>query len=72
MSKPSRSLGDVLQEFSQHRQLMQEELQKIIVGQSEVIEQLFAAVRLTRILEGTSEIQKMTISRMIMKELGDT
>jgi MoxR-like ATPase len=42
-SKP-RSLGDVLQEFSQHRRLMQEELQKVIVGQSTVIEQIFAAV----------------------------
>jgi MoxR-like ATPase len=39
-----RSLGDVLQEFSQHRRLMQEELQKVIVGQAEVIEQIFAAV----------------------------
>src|SRR5215471_19744833 len=42
-AKP-RSLGDILQEFSQHRRLMQEELQKIIVGQSDVIEQLFAAI----------------------------
>jgi MoxR-like ATPase len=42
-TKP-RSLGDILQEFSQHRQLMQEELQKVIVGQSDVIEQIFAAV----------------------------
>ncbi len=42
-TKP-RSLGDVLQEFSQHRKLMQEELQKVIVGQSEVIEQMFAAI----------------------------
>ena len=40
----ARSLGDVLQEFSQHRRLMQEELQKIIVGQDEVIEQIFAAI----------------------------
>ncbi len=39
-----RSLGDILQEFSQHRQLMQEELQKVIVGQNEVIEQIFAAI----------------------------
>src|SRR5690606_36111584 len=39
-----RSLGDILQEFRQHRLLMQQELQKIIVGQSEVIEQLLAAV----------------------------
>ncbi|MBN1588590.1 MAG: AAA family ATPase, partial [Pirellulales bacterium] len=44
MSTKPRSLGDVLQEFSQHRRLMQEELQKIIVGQSEVIEQIFAAI----------------------------
>ena len=42
-TKP-RSLGDVLQEFSQHRRLMQEELQKVIVGQAEVIEQIFAAI----------------------------
>ena len=34
-TKP-RSLGDVLQEFSQHRRLMQEELQKVIIGQSDV------------------------------------
>jgi len=39
-----RSLGDVLQEFSQHRRLMQEELQKVIVGQADVIEQIFAAI----------------------------
>ena len=44
MTTKPRSLGDVLQEFSQHRQLMQEELQKVIVGQAEVIEQIFAAV----------------------------
>ena len=42
-TKP-RSLGDVLQEFSQHRYVMQEELQKVIVGQNEVIEQIFAAI----------------------------
>ena len=44
MSSKTRSLGDVLQDFSQHRKLMQEELQKVIVGQSEVIEQIFAAI----------------------------
>ena len=38
-----KSLDDILVEFSQHRKLMQEELQKVIVGQHEVIEQLFAA-----------------------------
>jgi MoxR-like ATPase len=40
----SRNLGDILQEFRQHRQLMQRELQKVIVGQDAVIEQIFAAI----------------------------
>ncbi len=44
MASKTRSLGDILQEFSQHRQLMQAELQKVIVGQHDVIEQLFAAI----------------------------
>ncbi len=44
MATKPRSLGDVLQEFSQHRRVMQEELQKVIVGQSDVIEQIFAAI----------------------------
>lgn len=34
------------------------------------IEQAYTAARLTRILEGTSEIQKLTISRMLMNEVG--
>src|ERR687898_377173 len=55
-----KSLGDILQEFSQHRQLMQQELQRIIVGQNEVIEQLFAAI-FTRghcLLEGVPGLAK--------------
>ena len=46
MSTASRpkTLDDILQEFAQHRRLMQEELQKVIVGQADVIEQLFAAI----------------------------
>ena len=44
MATKPRSLGDVLQEFSQYRQLMRAELQKVIIGQDEVIEQLFAAI----------------------------
>jgi MoxR-like ATPase len=40
----TRNLGDVLQEFRQHRMLMQRELQKIIIGQDAVIEQIFAAI----------------------------
>jgi MoxR-like ATPase len=44
VSTKSRSIGDILQEFAQHRQVMRQELQKVIVGQDEVIEQLFAAI----------------------------
>jgi MoxR-like ATPase len=44
LSGKSRSIGEVLQDFSLHRRLMQEELQKVIVGQADVIEQLFAAI----------------------------
>ncbi len=60
MSTKPRSLGDILQEFSQHRQLMQEELQKVIVGQSDVIQQIFAAI-FTRghcLLEGVPGLAK--------------
>ena len=60
MTTKTRSLGEVLQEFSQYRQLMQQELQKVIVGQDEVIEQLFAAI-FTRghcLLEGVPGLAK--------------
>ncbi len=60
MATKQRNLGDILQEFSQHRQVMQQELQKIIVGQDEVIEQLFAAI-FTRghcLLEGVPGLAK--------------
>ncbi len=55
-----RNLGDILQEFAQHRQVMQQELQKIIIGQDEVIEQIFAAI-FTRghcLLEGVPGLAK--------------
>jgi MoxR-like ATPase len=58
-TKP-RSLADVLHDFSNHRRLMQEELQKVIIGQADVIEQLFAAV-FTRghcLLEGVPGLAK--------------
>ncbi len=44
VASETRSLGDILQDFSQRRDVMQAELQKVIVGQDEVIEQLFAAI----------------------------
>jgi MoxR-like ATPase len=58
-SRP-KTLDDILQEFAQHRRLMQEELQKVIIGQTEVIEQLFAAI-FTRghcLLEGVPGLAK--------------
>src|SRR6187551_769927 len=58
--KPQRSLGDILQEFSQHRHIMQQELQKVIVGQNEVIEQILASI-FTRghcLLEGVPGLAK--------------
>jgi len=60
MTTKQRSLGDVLQEFSQHRHVMRQELQKVIVGQHEVVEQLFAAI-FTRghcLLEGVPGLAK--------------
>ena len=71
MSTKQRSLGDVLAEFSQHRQVMRDELGKVIIGQDEVIEQLFAAI-FTRghcLLEGVPGLAKTlmvsTISRIL-------
>ncbi len=60
MSNNQKSLGDILQEFAQHRQVMQQELQKVIIGQHDVIEQLFAAI-FTRghcLLEGVPGLAK--------------
>lgn len=56
----SRNLGEVLREFSGHQQTMRAELGKVIVGQSEVIEQLLAAI-FTRghcLLEGVPGLAK--------------
>ncbi|MFO0901440.1 MAG: MoxR family ATPase [Pirellulales bacterium] len=50
----------MLQEFAQYRQVMQQELQKVIVGQHDVIEQMFAAI-FTRghcLLEGVPGLAK--------------
>nr|WP_146450416.1 MoxR family ATPase [Bythopirellula polymerisocia] len=50
----------MLKDFRQHRLVMQQELQKVIVGQDEVIEQIFAAI-FTRghcLLEGVPGLAK--------------
>ncbi len=71
MTTKQRSLGDVLQEFSHHRLVMKQELQKIIVGQDEVIEQLFAAI-FTRghcLLEGVPGLAKTLMVSTLAKIL---
>lgn len=71
MSTKQRSLGDVLQEFSHHRKLMEEELGKVIVGQHEVIEQVFAAVFTGGhcLLEGVPGLAKTLMVSTIAKIL---
>lgn len=71
MNKQTKSLGDVLAEFRQHRKLMQQELQKVIVGQDDVIEQLFAAI-FTRghcLLEGVPGLAKTLMISTLSKIL---
>ena len=71
MTGKQRSLGDVLQEFSQHRKVMEQELAKVIVGQHEVIEQVFAAI-FTRghcLLEGVPGLAKTLMVSTIAKIL---
>jgi MoxR-like ATPase len=73
MSQPpkQRNLGDVLQEFGQHCELMQNELGKVIIGQKQVVRQILAAI-FTRghcLLEGVPGLAKTlmvsTISRIL-------
>jgi MoxR-like ATPase len=71
VSTKPKNLGDILQEFAQHRQIMQQELQKVIVGQDEVIEQLFAAI-FTRghcLLEGVPGLAKTLMVSTLAKIL---
>ena len=71
MSGKQRSLGDVLQEFSQHRKVMETELHKVIVGQEDVIEQVFAAI-FTKghcLLEGVPGLAKTLMVSTIAKIL---
>ncbi|TWT82598.1 ATPase family associated with various cellular activities (AAA) [Planctomycetes bacterium CA13] len=59
-NQPARNLGDVLREFAGHQQTMRAELAKVIVGQSDTIEQLLVAI-FTRghcLLEGVPGLAK--------------
>lgn len=58
-----RNLGDVLREFADHQATIRSELSKVIVGQSETIEQLLASIY-TRghcLLEGVPGLAKTLI-----------
>ncbi|QDT51250.1 ATPase family associated with various cellular activities (AAA) [Symmachiella dynata] len=44
MAKEPRDFGEFLEKFKRHRDVMHEELHKVIIGQDEVIEQIFAAI----------------------------
>src|SRR6187402_1359855 len=71
MSDKPRSLGEMLQDFARHRLLMQQELQKVIIGQNQVIEQLFAAI-FTRghvLLEGVPGLAKTLMVSTLAKIL---
>ena len=71
MATKQRSLGEVLQDFANHRKVMQAELQKVIVGQEEVIEQVFAAI-FTRghcLLEGVPGLAKTLLVSTLSKIL---
>src|SRR6187549_784973 len=71
MSTKPRSLGDMLQDFARHKQVMHAELQRVIVGQNEVIEQLFAAI-FTRghcLLEGVPGLAKTLMVSTLAKIL---
>jgi MoxR-like ATPase len=71
LAEKTRNLGEVLQEFSGRRQLMSEELHKVIIGQDEVIEQIFAAI-FTRghcLLEGVPGLAKTLMVSTLAKIL---
>ncbi len=69
--KPAKSIGDLLREFREHRDQMRSELSKMIVGQDEVIEQLFAAI-FTKghcLLEGVPGLAKTLMVSSLAKIL---
>jgi MoxR-like ATPase len=70
-SQKPKSIGDLLREFREHRDGIQQELGKAIIGQEEVIEQLFAAI-FTRghcLLEGVPGLAKTLMVSTLSKIL---
>ena len=66
-----KTLVELLQDFAVHRKRMQDELQKVIIGQNEVIEQLFEAI-FTRghcLLEGVPGLAKTLMVSTLAKIL---
>jgi MoxR-like ATPase len=70
-SPKPKSIGDLLREFREHRDHVQQELSKAIIGQDEVVEQLFAAI-FTRghcLLEGVPGLAKTLMVSTLSKIL---
>lgn len=70
-TKPPRNIGDLLKEFREHRDRLKAEMAKIIVGQDEVVDQLFAAI-FTRghcLLEGVPGLAKTLMVSTLAKIL---
>ncbi len=70
-SPKPKSIGDLLREFREHRDSLRQELGKAIVGQDEVVEQLFAAI-FTRghcLLEGVPGLAKTLMVSTLSKIL---
>lgn len=66
-----KNLGELLEDFSVYQQKMRDEIQKVIVGQDEVIEQVLAAI-FTRghcLLEGVPGLAKTLLVSTIAKVL---
>lgn len=66
-----KSIGDLLREFREHRDHLRAELGKVVVGQDQVIEQLFAAI-FTRghcLLEGVPGLAKTLMVSTLAKVL---
>lgn len=70
-AKPPRNIGDLLKEFREHRDRLKMEMAKVIVGQDEVVDQLFAAI-FTRghcLLEGVPGLAKTLMVSTLAKIL---
>ena len=71
MTEATRDFDDFLEKFKRHRELMAEELHKVIIGQDAVIEQILAAIFTGGhcLLEGVPGLAKTLVVSTIAKIL---